>query len=476
MAWSDSGSDSDGGGFGGGYGIGGGFGNNDSMGGGTGLGFGGGLGLSGSNSSSGYGIGGGGGSGLGFSGGGGRGDSFGGGGYDFGYNPSFDNYTYSPSTSYSLGEAFAQDSGLGFNPTGNLGLSLPSTGTSTGLGLGGNEAADVGFWDGNMGKFLKGLGMFAVNMNPTTRALASAYGIGKALTSGEYGQAAGGLVGAATGNGLLGTAVGLGTDAAMGKDVSQQARTALGGNLGAMFGGQVAGPIGGFIGGNLGAMAANNMTGYNGTTSPVGGASGGGGNSFGAGDVAAGLAGLWAAGRASKDAKAAANAMSAQNIQQQLSDMFGPNSAYAKTLKQELERKDAAAGRRSQYGAREVELQAKLAQLQAQSAPNLIQSYTNSAQQQLAASQAKRAQQNAMLANLLQMGKQSGAFNKIGDLFQTTPQSPVSYALPVTGGYSGLQAPDYFSAPSYNFTPSSGTGGLGFQAPLSSSGGLYTLF
>lgn len=449
--------DSDSGGYGGGYGIGGGFGNNDSMGGGTGLGFGGGLGLSGSNSSSGYGIGGGGGSGLGFSGGGGLGDSYGGvGGYDFGYNPSFDNYSYSPSTSYSLGEAFTQDTGLGFTPTGNLGLSLPSTGTSTGLGLGGDEAADVGFWDGNMGKFLKGLGMFAVNMNPTTRTLATAYGIGKALTSGEYGQAAGGLVGAATGNGLLGTAVGLGTDAAMDKDVSQRAKTAFGGNLGAMFGGQVAGPVGGFIGGNLGAMAANNMTGYNGTTSPVGGVSGGtekGGQQLSKPElVAATLGQLWLNDRSSRDAKTAANAMSLQNVQNQMNELYGQNSAYATQLKQELARKDAAAGRRSQYGAREVELQAKLAAMQAEAMPRFMSANVATSQAQLAAAQAQRIRQAQMLSGLFNLGKEYNVYDKLGDLFSPQPATQLDYSWPTTGSSYGL------------------------QPQVSSSGNLYSLF
>lgn len=403
------------------YGLGGGFNNNDSMGGGSGLSLGGGgLGFGGTNSSDGYGIGGGSGSGLGFSGR--SGSSYG--GYDFGYNPTFSDYSFSPSTNFSLDSIYGQDTGLGLNQFGSVGLSFPSSGTSTGLGLGGNEPGETSFWDGNMGKFLKGLGMFAVNTNPLGRALSTAYGVGKAATSGNYGQAVGGLVGAATGNGLLGTAVGLGTDAAMDKDVSQRAKTALGGNLGAMFGGQVAGPVGGFIGGNLGAMAANNMTGYNGTASPVGGASGGGsGPRVGLPELgAATLGSLWLNNQATRDARTAANAMSAQNIQQQLSDMFGPNSAYAKTLKQELERKDAAAGRRSQYGAREVELQAKLAQLQAQSAPSLINSYTNSAQQQLAAAQAKRTKQAQMLSSLFALGKDSGVFNDLGQFFQSTPQ------------------------------------------------------
>jgi hypothetical protein len=52
---------------------------------------------------------------------------------------------------------------------------------------------------------------------------------------------------------------------------------------------------------------------------------------------------------------------SAKGLYDSLASQFGPDSAYAKQLRQELDRRDAASGRRSQYGPREVELQAKLA-------------------------------------------------------------------------------------------------------------------
>jgi hypothetical protein len=55
----------------------------------------------------------------------------------------------------------------------------------------------------------------------------------------------------------------------------------------------------------------------------------------------------------------------------QLSSQFGPDSAYAKQMRQQLDRRDAAAGRRSQYGPREVELQAKLAENQSRQATTL---------------------------------------------------------------------------------------------------------
>lgn len=64
-------------------------------------------------------------------------------------------------------------------------------------------------------------------------------------------------------------------------------------------------------------------------------------------------------------------------IRANLAGMFGPNSAAAQQLRQTLERKDAAAGRRSQYGPREVELLANLTRLQAQAEPSYMAQYIN---------------------------------------------------------------------------------------------------
>lgn len=62
-----------------------------------------------------------------------------------------------------------------------------------------------------------------------------------------------------------------------------------------------------------------------------------------------------------------------------LQDMFGPNSAFAQQMRQTLERKDAAAGRRSQYGPREVELQGALAKEAARTAPSLASLFSQKA-------------------------------------------------------------------------------------------------
>lgn len=79
-----------------------------------------------------------------------------------------------------------------------------------------------------------------------------------------------------------------------------------------------------------------------------------------------------------------------------LSGMYGQNSPFAQQLRQQLARKDAASGRRSQYGPREVELQARLAQMQAGLAPSMIQGRQNN------------------FSNSMQMFQQLGAMNKAG--------------------------------------------------------------
>ena len=323
------------------------------------------------------------GSSMGYSGSGNSGYGYGGGSGSFS-NPFSDSFSQ-PTTSYgedssSLGSAF---DGLNYGYSGNVDFSNPATSFSPGMDVGSQEQS---FFDSPFGKFLKSAGLMAANMTPVGRLATLGYNAYNGLQSGNYGQVAGGLVGAATGNGLLGTAVGLGTDAAMGKDVTQQAARAGVGTLGSIVGNGIAGPVGGFVGGQLGAMAA----GYNGTTGPAPERS-----QYGGGDVMSTLAGLYAANR---------NAKAAQGQTLNLQSMFGPNSAYAQQMRQQLERRDAAAGRRSQYGPREVELQAALAKTMASAAPGIQN-------QNLQASQAAQAQRNAQLNLLLQAGKQTGLFD-----------------------------------------------------------------
>jgi len=87
-----------------------------------------------------------------------------------------------------------------------------------------------------------------------------------------------------------------------------------------------------------------------------------GGKNVKLGDLAGGLMGLYQSLEARKRAKSMYN---------NLSNMYGPNSAYAQQLEKTLTRADAAAGRRSQYGNRAVELQARLADANSRNAPTL---------------------------------------------------------------------------------------------------------
>lgn len=107
------------------------------------------------------------------------------------------------------------------------------------------------------------------------------------------------------------------------------------------------------------------------------------------------LATLYASNRANK------------NLKQQiggLQGLFGPDSPYAQQMRQTLSRKDAAAGRRSQYGPREVELQARLAELNSRNAPQLAQLYN-----------AQDQNRSRMLRDMLIYGQQSGLTRQIGD-------------------------------------------------------------
>jgi hypothetical protein len=54
-----------------------------------------------------------------------------------------------------------------------------------------------------------------------------------------------------------------------------------------------------------------------------------------------------------------------------LQGLYGQDSSYAQAMRQQLDRRDAAAGRRSQYGPREVELQAALAGNASRLAPTI---------------------------------------------------------------------------------------------------------
>ncbi len=105
------------------------------------------------------------------------------------------------------------------------------------------------------------------------------------------------------------------------------------------------------------------------------------------GDVAQGLAGLYSGYQRRRAGK-------------ELRGMVGANrGSYEAQLRQNLARRDAAAGKRSNYAGREVELQSALAQLDSRNAPMLQQ-----------ANEARMSGLDNMLRSGLQMGGNLGWF------------------------------------------------------------------
>lgn len=219
-----------------------------------------------------------------------------------------------------------------------------------------------------------------------------------------------GLLGiASVTNPALGLALGIGKLGLAG--AAGKGAQSMGAGLGGALGSFAAGPVGGF----LGSMAGSNaFGGFQGT----GTAADAGFSSNGLGD---GLLGLYGGYRSLQEAN---------GVRSSLADMYGQNSPYAQALRQQLARRDAAAGRRSQYGGREVELQAKLAQLMSQNAPAMLQANSQSA-----------IARNLMLRNGLM------AYRSLGSLFPGD-----SGAGSVPGGYDvGGQTynnPSAYTAPS----------------------------
>jgi len=308
-------------------------------------------------------------------------------------------------TSYSLGDLYSQNSGTGLTFDGSYGLQMPNNPyADTGIGFGGQQQ-EQGFWEKDIGKFIKGLGRAALSTTPAGRVGLLGYDAYQAAQNKNYGGLAQGIVSATTGNGLLGAAAGIGADAYQGKDVSSR----VGSTFGSAIGGAAAGPLGAMAGGYLGSKATSGAGGYQDNTI----SKGTGGGDFDLGGALAGLGSLYQNNRAAKNAES--------NVQD-LNSMFGQNSAYSQQMRQQLERRDAAAGRRSQYGPREVELQAKLAQMAAQYGPNIAKS--NMDAQQVAQT---RREQN--LSALYAMGRDSGFFdyakNGLSNLFSNNSSTPL---------------------------------------------------
>ena len=102
---------------------------------------------------------------------------------------------------------------------------------------------------------------------------------------------------------------------------------------------------------DLGSFLSN-LLGGGGSTS---GGSSTGNTNGGLGSLVSGLLGLYSGNKGLQGANSLNDSLNS------LSNMFSEDSPYATTLRNQLNAKDAASGRRSQYGPREVELQSQLA-------------------------------------------------------------------------------------------------------------------
>lgn len=156
--------------------------------------------------------------------------------------------------------------------------------------------------------------------------------------------------------GPAGTVANMAHNLATSKNPGQTAVNNFGGVVGGVLGGALAGPVGAIGGSMLGGKFGQGFSG--GDASAAGNSRGTG--SSGWGELGAGLYGLYKGNQAGKSAGT-------------LSNLYGQNSPYAQYLRTSLERRDAAAGRRSQYGPREVELQAKLADMYSRNYPMMAQ-------------------------------------------------------------------------------------------------------
>lgn len=353
---------------------------------------------------------------------------------------------------------------LGF--TGNIGLTMPSG--TTGYGLSGNDDPNPGFWGSDFGKKLKQVGLFALRVHPATRTPMAVYGALDSLFNGQPGQGLGTLVGMATKNPLAGGLVNLGVDAFNGKPVAGQ----MGSRIGGMAGGMTGGPVGAALGSMAGSAIGQ---GYDqGRTGPAPASQAGNqdrqpGDTLGAGLTS--LAALWMANKQNKTAQQYRDqqAQQAQTLQQmfaqqqgqmpkppgmrspnlgavraQMESMFGAGSKTAATLRTQLERKDAASGRRSQYGPREVELLARLAQLRAQAEPSYMNAEiaaANAANQHAAQMYSTQQQaynnyiQNMLRGQQLGGGNQSAAYQaqQAADLARQQQLAAILYGARETG-------------------------------------------
>ena len=132
-----------------------------------------------------------------------------------------------------------------------------------------------------------------------------------------------------------------------------------------------------------------------------------------------------------------------------LQGLYSQNSPYAQQLRQSLAAKDAAAGRRSQYANREVQLQSNLAHMASQQIPAMNQ-------MQMGISNL----QNRNMMNLLNSAKTMGIWDGLKGMFGGRQQQPQLQAPAYgsnLGGLTNMFDPQGSAMFNPNFTPSQQT-------------------
>lgn len=223
----------------------------------------------------------------------------------------------------------------------------------------------------------------------------------------------------------------------------------FGSMAGGIIGGLLAGPVGAMAGSHLGGKGLSGMGASTADAAAgiaAGKAAGGGDSStFDLSGVLSGLGGLYQGSQASNNASQSANM--AQSQAQSLADMYGPNSPYAQQLRQQLERKDAAGGRRSQFGPREVELQARLAEMASRNAPNVLNANKQAYDMRGAGNKVGGQQLAGLIGLANKTGLTGWAQKGLGDLWNNGTTGmvgnlPTDYGSFTPGsGYSGAPAP-----------------------------------
>lgn len=340
---------------------------------------------------------------------------------------------FGPSGMAGLGINAGAYGNYDFSSPGGLGLSLDSTGL--GLSPEGSYGMQADFADLGMGPTAD---YSLAGPSTSTAALGQASTLDNIV--GFLGRNRAALSALAMAVPSLAPVIGM-VNLATASQSPRGAASAWGGSLGSTLGGALGGPAGAALGGMAGSALGGRSGGLEGYTGARDATAPEGEIGMNIGGIAGGLAGLYSANQAAKAYGQQAST---------LGDLYGQNSPYAQALRQQLERKDAAAGRRSQYGPREVELQARLAQLYSQNAPATMQ-----------AQQMAQAQRNARLNTLLGLGKATGAFDWASRGLRDVFSSPVD----MTGFSTPMETPSYANFAAENYAPSNfgelGTGTYG---------------